>query len=195
MNERTPREESIEPIVGEIKTGAFSSPLLNSILRHFGRTVFGRSSACMEFEGFLRRLEVRGKTCLEIGTMNGITAIVLSQFFDQVICVSVDVERERLRKHEIIAYLGIKNITFHDVNDNDEKARVINALDFDFAYVDGDHARDTREDFALVKRCGRVLFHEYWPIQPTVWNLVNELPAHEVRKAQYDCFAYWERSK
>ena len=44
----------------------------------------------------------------------------------------------------------------------------------------------------LVKRCGRVLFHEYWPLQPPVWNLVNSLPVDEVTRAQFDCLAYWE---
>jgi hypothetical protein len=63
---------------------------------------------------------------------------------------------------------------------------------FDFCYSDGDHTHDTYTDFDLVKRCGKVLLHEYWPIQPPVWNLVNSLPANEVVRAAYDCFAYWQ---
>lgn len=193
MNERIPREDPVEPIVGEITYGAFSSPRLKAIFEKFGRTAFGRSSACMEFEPFLKRINARGKNCLEIGTMHGITAVVLSQYFDHVDCVSVDVDRHKLFKHDIVHYLGIKNITFYDVADNAEKKLVIDTLKFDFCYVDGDHARDTRDDFNLVKRCGRLLFHEYWPIQPSVWNLVNSLPQDEVVRAMYDCFAYWER--
>lgn len=49
---------------------------------------------------------------------------------------------------------------FVDVKDNAEKARVVSAVDFDAAYVDGDHARDTDTDFALVERCGRVMTKE-----------------------------------
>ncbi len=119
---------------------------------------------------------------------------MLSQFFDKVVCVSVDRPQDRSLKYEIVNFLGITNIEFHDVADNAEKAKVIAGLDFDFAYSDGDHAHDTRADFDLVKRCGRVLFHEYWPIQPSVWNLVNSLPQHEISRARFDCFAYWERS-
>jgi len=58
--------------------------------------------------------------------------------------------------------------------------------------MDGDHTNDTEEDFGLVKSCGRVLFHEYWPLQPAVWNLVNSLPKNEVISANYDCLAYWQ---
>jgi hypothetical protein len=191
MNERIPREDPVEEIVGEVANGPFSSPRLKAVLSQFGRTAFGRSSACMEFEAFLQRIGARGETCLEIGTMHGITAIVLAQYFKRVVCVSVDREKDRGLKYEITKALGITNVTFHDVADNAEKAAVIGGLDFDFCYSDGDHARDARLDFDLVKRCGRVLFHEYWPIQPAVWNLVNSLPQHEIIRAQFDCFAYW----
>ncbi|MBI3150076.1 MAG: class I SAM-dependent methyltransferase [Betaproteobacteria bacterium] len=191
MNERTPRTDPEEALRGDITHGAFSHPLLKEVMRQFGRTAFGRSSACMEFDAFLRRIGARGKTCLEIGTMHGITAILLAQYFRRVVCVSVDRAQDRGLKHEIVRALGITNITFHDVENNAEKAKVISGLDFDFCYSDGDHARDARADFELVRRCGRVLFHEYWPIQPPVWNLVNELPPEEVTRAQFDCFAYW----
>lgn len=193
MNERTPREEATEEIVGEITHGAFASPLLKAIFKKFGRTAFGRSSACMEFESFLKRIDAKGDCCLEIGTMHGITAVVLSQYFKQVVCVSVDVQPHKLFKHDIVHYLGIKNITFYDVKNNEEKERLVKTLKFDFAYVDGDHARDTHLDFGLVKHCGHVLLHEAWPLQPAVWNLVNSMPQDEIIRASYDCFAYWEK--
>lgn len=193
MNERIPRWDPAEPLVGEITEGPFSSPRLKAVMEKFGRTAFGRSSACMEFEAFLKRINAGGEHCLEIGTMHGITAIVLAQYFKQVSCVSVDVDPRALLKHDICHYLGIKNITFYDVRNNEEKKRVIDTLSFDFCYQDGDHHSDTYTDFELVKRCGRVLFHEYWPIQPPVWNLVNRLPKDEVTKAYFDCFAYWEK--
>jgi hypothetical protein len=187
--------DSPEPINGDITFGAFSNPLLKNIFRTFGRNAFARSSACMEFEAFLKRIGAKGKVCLEIGTYHGITAIVLSQYFDKVICVSVDNDPKALMKREIVEHLGLQNaIEFHDCTSNAHKTDIVNALDFDFAYMDGDHTHDTPEDWALVKRCGRVLFHEYWPLQAPVWNLVNSLPENEVIRAAADCFAYWERA-
>jgi len=191
LNERIRTNGDEEAIVGEITFGPFSSPLMKAIFKRFGKVAFGRSSACAEFESFLKQIGANGKCCLEIGTFHGITAVILSQFFDQVICVSID--EMPVMKREIVDYLGIKNISFYDAKDNKDKENFVHALKFDFCYQDGDHTNDTYTDFELVKRCGRVLLHEYWPLQPPVWNLVNSLPQDEVTRAHFDCLAYWER--
>lgn len=212
LNERIRVSEAeVEQIVGEIDFGPFSSPMMRAIFKQFGKEAFGRSSGCMEFEHFLIALGVRGKHCLEIGTFNGITACLLTQFFDRVTCVTVEYDdRCRKLRAEIAAFLGLKDrIAFIDVPNhvpeakqitmldrarlNAEKKRIVDALDFDFAYSDGDHTNDTHEDFALVKRCGRVLLHEAWVLQPSVWNLANSLPKEEVTWAQFDCLALWTR--
>lgn len=185
-----------EKVIGDVQFGALSNPALNQVLQQFGAEAFRRCSIMMEFEAFLKRVHAqlprRRMTCLEVGTYNGMSAIVLSQYFDRVICVSVDDKPGELLKHDIVKALGIRNIRFFDCANNAEKAAVIGKLDFDFCYQDGDHLNDTHDDFALVKRCGRVLFHEYWPLQPAVWNLVNGLPQGEILRAQFDCLAYWQ---
>jgi protein-L-isoaspartate O-methyltransferase len=186
------------PIIGEITRGPFANPHMAAILKKFGKKAFARSSALMEFEAFLHRInkherdQLKTMTCLEIGTFYGVTAVVLSQFFQRVVCVSVD-EMPVQMKHDIVAHLGIQNIRFFDVQNNDEKAALVNNLQFDFCYQDGDHAHDTTSDFSLVKRCGRVLFHEYTPLQAPVHNLVHSLPKEEVIFAHYDWLAYWSR--
>lgn len=180
-----------EAVIGDVEYGALRNPALNAVLKKFGSIAFKRCSVMMEFEHFLRKINAGGGTCLEIGTYHGISAIVLSQYFDRVICVSVDDDPSRLLKQQIADFLGITNIRFFDVRENQEKRDLIDQFDFDFCYQDGNHSQDTYDDFDLVKRCGRVLFHEYWPIQPSVWNLVNLLPADEITRAQFDCFAYW----
>lgn len=196
--------------VESITFGPFSNPYLKEVMRRFGKSAFGRSSACAEFESFMKQIYESahgkemveafggnffplGKTCLEIGTFYGITAVILSQFFERVLCVSVDLPGDRDMKRRIVDHLGIKNVSFYDAKDNADKARFIHAAAFDFCYQDGDHTNDTQTDFELVKRCGRVLFHEYWPLQPAVWNLVNSLPQDEVVRAKFDCLAYWRR--
>ena len=185
--------DSNEKISGKIEYGAFSNPMMQEILRKFGKKAFARSSALMEFEPFLKRIGANGKTCLEIGTYHGITAIILSQYFRRVVCVSVDNDPASLLKHDLVKFLNIRNIQFIDLDNNSQKRKALESINFDFCYMDGDHTHDTRSDFELVKHCGRVLFHEYWPIQEPVWNLVNSLPQDEVTRAEYDCFAYWKR--
>ena len=194
MTERRFPVSSQEPLVGEITFGAFSNPLMRAIMKEFGRDAFARSSACMEFEAFLKRIGAGGKTCLEIGTYHGITAVLLSQYFEQVICVSIDDDPKKLMKREIVSFLGIDNVEFLQIIDNKHKAEVVQRLDFDFAYMDGDHTHDTLSDWGLVNKCGRVLMHEAWPIQSPTWNLANSLPKDEVIWALHDCFAYWNRS-
>ena len=199
LNERIqPDVELVTELdVDSITFGPFSSPYMKAIMKKFGKKAFGRSSACAEFENFLCTLvgTDRSHVALEIGTFYGITAVLMSQYFERVICVSVDLEGDREMKRRIVDHLGIRNVSFYDARDNADKAKFIHAAEFDFCYQDGDHTNDTRTDFELVRRCGRVLFHEYWPLQPAVWNLVNSLPQQEVIRARYDCLAYWERGQ
>lgn len=145
---------------------------LLSVCHAFGIEVFRRSSVLEGFEVFLDRTQFNGARCVEIGTCNGLTALVLARRFDEV--VSIDIAPNEV-KHRIARHCGAHNIRFVDVKDNAEKARVIKGLDFDAAYVDGDHAHDTETDFALVRSAGRVVFHEYWAAQPSVMHLVESL--------------------
>lgn len=186
---------SLEPLVGDITFGAFSSPYMRAILAEFGRDAFARCSACMEFESFVKRIrgDDRSGTCLEIGTYHGVTAVLLSQYFERVVCVSVDDDPNKLMKWDIVKFLGIKNIEFFDCEQNEQKADIIKGLSFDFCYMDGDHTNDTHTDWALVEHCGRVLLHEYWCLMAPVWNKVNALPQSEILRSDYDCFAYWQR--
>lgn len=154
-----------------------SNPMLYKVMQRFGVEVFRRSSIFHGLDEFLSANNVRGKVCFEIGSWNGLTAVVLSRYFERV--VSVDIVHNEL-KHEIVKHLGIKTIRFLDIEDNKDKAKVAKQWGFDFAYLDGDHAADTEDDWDLVKDCGRVLFHECWRQQPPVWDLVMGLPKKQV---------------
>lgn len=150
---------------------------LTRVMQRFGAQVFRRSSVFHGLDEFLSEQSVRGKLCFEIGTWNGLTAVVLSQYFERV--VSVDIIHNAI-KHDIIADLGIKNIRCFDIQDNADKVKIAREFPFDFAYMDGNHADDTGHDWNLLQPCGRVLLHEVWPFQPPVWKLVRGLPAQEV---------------
>lgn len=147
-------------------------PLLVRVYERFGIGVFRRSSVLEGFNDFARKNGFSGKRVVEIGTCHGLTAAVLSRWFGEV--VTIDIE-PNAKKRQIAEFLKIENVRFVDVKDNAEKATVIADLDFDAAFVDGDHARDTDSDVALVRRCGRVLLHENWAPQPAVVAAVNRL--------------------
>lgn len=145
---------------------------LMKVFEKYGPMAFRRSSVLEGFEKFIKETGFRGKTCVEIGTLKGLTAIVLSRYFDKVI--TIDIIEDRL-KYDIAELLNVKNIEYKVVKNNKEKADLINSLEFDGAYVDGDHAHDTMDDFYLVMRTKKVLFHEFWDAQPSVKKLVNSL--------------------
>jgi len=152
-------------------------PQLLKAYQRFGADILRRSSVFHGLDKFLRDTGVRGERCFEIGTWNGLTAVILSRYFDEV--VSVDIAHNAV-KHEVLDYLGVRNVTCIDIRDNSHKAQVANRMYFDFAYLDGDHASDTADDWALTKKAGRVLFHEVWPHQPPVWELVHQQHPAEV---------------
>jgi len=167
-----------------------SDPQLAKIFKRFGADAFRRSSAVDVFDPFLREVGLTGKRCVEIGTYNGITSIILARYFEEVITLDIF---PRTEKHAIADYLGVRNVRFVDIKDNEEKVRIIGALDFDAAYVDGNHMDDTMSDFDLVKHCGRVLFHEYrsWG---TVFDLIDKLRKRDAIKIR-GRFAYLEPKK
>jgi predicted O-methyltransferase YrrM len=136
----------------------------------------------------------RYRTVLEIGTYRGVTAAYMSQFCDRVI--TIDLKNGRMERQSdpfdrkgFWRQLGIGNIELHLVRSNAEKASIVAGLDFDFAFVDGDHTPPgPAEDFAMVRKCGAVLFHDY-DGQNGVVDLVNSLPSHQVEVM--DIFAFW----
>lgn len=150
-------------------------------------------------EHFLAGRGVR--TALEIGTYRGVGAAEISQFVDRV--VTVDLHHGRLEqlgeewdRHAFWRSLGIDNIVLHLVDDDAEKAEFVRGLDFDFAFIDGAHDQRVRDDFELVKRCGRVLFHDVdsrgKPELDHVYNFVMSLPRAQLERR--DIFALWTDS-
>jgi predicted O-methyltransferase YrrM len=143
--------------------------------------------------------ELRPRVILEIGTYRGCTAAYMAQFCERVITVDLVhglLERggEAFDRHAFWRSLGADNIDLHLADAEAAKARLIERLHFDFAFIDGAHDFDSvRADFELVKRCGRVLFHDYDPAARPQKNgvhaLVRTLPAGQV--SVRGIFALW----
>ena len=103
------------------------------------------------------------RCAVETGTYRGYTAALLSEYAYEV--HTFDIERHPTTE-SLFPWLGIENVVRHVIRDDDEKAAILSGLDFDFAWLDGNHREGLPVDFRLVKRCGRVLFHDYCPGHP-----------------------------
>lgn len=173
----------IEKQVGARVQIVLETPELLSAYQKFGANILRRSSVFHGLERFLRENEITGDCCFEIGTWNGLTAVVLSKFFAKVVSIDIvtdETAQARELKHRVLDHLGISRIKCIDVYSNTEKGCIADATNFDFAYLDGNHADDTRADWEMTRKCRRVLFHEAWPWQAPVWELIHQLPSDEM---------------
>lgn len=160
---------------------------------HFGAQVLDASAAVHGGREVvvrqLRRLAaLRPTTIVEVGTRYGVMAAVLSRIARRV--VTIDLHESPLVS-EVLACAGAANVVAVRVRDNQAKALLLDALDFDLAFLDGDHSRQgVALDFAHTRRCGRVLFHDYAdPGFHGVTEFVDSLTdGHLLRDAP---FAWW----
>lgn len=140
------------------------------------------------------------KVAVEIGTYNGTTTALLAHYADKVITIDV---RNYIDKYPFWFDYGVyQKIDSYLVVDDKDKADLLRRIDFDFAFIDGDHMeKSVRFDLECVKKCGRVLFHDYYETRERgdiasassrgVVRVVDELPGDEVRIGKP--FAYWEK--
>ena len=143
-------------------------------------------------------------TALEIGTYRGVAAAEMAQYCAHVVTIDLEYGKieqngETFDRKEFWKSLGVQNITFIPVRGDAHKKTVVDALAFDFAFIDGGHgAKSVRTDFDLVKRCGRVLFHDaddnrlrdHKPhASNDVYEFVATLPREQVQFI--DIFALW----
>jgi len=136
--------------------------LIGQLAEKVGFDPFAQSSVG---DGLAAQMEANGKhyrTILEIGTLRGVSAVVLAHFAENVI--TIDVERHK-QLPDILKWLPrdtAQRISTVLVTDNDSKARLVNALSFDFAFIDAGHSElQVSIDFGLCRKCGAMLFHDY----------------------------------
>lgn len=131
---------------------------------------------------------------LEIGTYQGMSSCWFSTFCKHIDTIDID---DHKIKYKLWDAMNIRNkIDFHLIKSDAGKKELINSLDFDFAFVDGDHEEGVNLDFELVRKCGRVLFHDYNKENAYllehfkhIIKLVDSLPESEV--VVYNEYAYW----
>lgn len=180
------------------------SAMRDKIVSLHGQHALKRSILSIREGGGVMEFFLSGKgirTALEIGTYRGVGAAEISQYVDRVITIDLHHGRleqlgEKWDRRAFWRSLGIDNIDLHLVHNDAEKAALIESLEFDFAFVDGAHDERVRDDFALVKRCGQVLFHDVdsrgKPELDHVYNFVMSLPHAQLQFM--DIFALWTAS-
>ena len=180
------------------------SAMRQRIVDLFGQHALKRSILSIREGGGVMEHFLAGKgvrTALEIGTYRGVGAAEISQYVDRVITIDLDHGRleqlgESWNRQHFWSALGITNIDLRLVRDDAEKAALIRSLEFDFAFVDGAHDQRVRDDFELVRRCGKVLFHDVdrrgKPEKDYVYDFVMSLPRAELQFM--DIFALWTDS-
>lgn len=134
-------------------------------------------------EKCLKHYPIKGeKIAVESGTYHGLSAALLAEYFDKV--YTFDIKKggywkEENIKYEVWDYLGVRDkIEFHMINNDKEKENILKNLNWDFGWVDGNHTTGTMTDFELLKKCGRILFHDY--------NKERALKSKGMWKAVYD---------
>jgi len=174
-----------------------------SVRHYYGYNHIHRSVISSEEQENIFRYFMKGKdikTAVETGTYNGTTTALLAHYADRVITID---NKNYIDKFPFwIDYQVYDKIKSYVIDDDTDKEELLKGIDFDFAFIDGDHSeRGVRSDFALVKKCGRVLFHDYYEQNSKydfgaaksqgICKVVGELPPDEVTIGRP--FAYWER--
>lgn len=142
-----------------------------------------------QFRKYLKNIT----NAVEIGTKFGVGSLLLAHYAYHLTTIDVFARTEPLA---IWDFFGVnRKITYAVAKDNNEKIDYLKDKEFDLALIDGNHSYDdVKLDFEIVKKCGRVLFHDYSlepPVHEGVIKFVDELPKEEM---VYDVpFAYWEK--
>lgn len=106
---------------------------------------------------------IKPSVILEIGTLNGASAAMFSSYCSYVYTVDLEIRESAKKLWE--SYGVSDRVIGMQVRDNDEKVRLLENKEFDFAFVDGDHSKEgVSIDFACVKKAKAVLFHDYKPV-------------------------------
>lgn len=164
-------------------------PFVTSLFDAFGFTVFMRSVIPLsDGENIIKKYmeRVKPRRAVVIGTNRGVSTARMAQFCEE--CHTFDIVDSEMTVR-VWNHLGLKNITKHVISTNIDKARILNSMDFDFAFLDGDHEKDHELDFNLTKKCGHVLVHEYWDRSP-VKAFMDGLKEGGIETESN--FAYWE---
>ena len=150
-----------------------------------------RLSQC--FEPFLRDIfkAVSPARAVEIGTLYGVTTTLLAHYSQEVI--TIDINYQQIASYITHAFGVNEKIRHVIIRSEADKKELLGSFDFDFAFIDALHTYEgVKSDFECVKKCGKVLFHDYGlPNHSGVTKFIDELPKEDVMI--FKPFAFWEK--
>ena len=129
------------------------------------------------------------KNIIEIGTYNGISTAILASVVKELVYTFDIVQRNcefvwnlfNVRP-KIDNFIGTPGQIAYDINYRWNRDQI----PFDFAFIDGEHTYESvKHDFELVKRCGKVLFHDIQGEE--VGSFVKEIGGKVVQEK----YGYW----
>lgn len=151
------------------------------LIDHFGDNINEMSCVYIaDGENSLRHfLEgKRFRTIIEIGTYQGVSTAILSEYADKVHAIDIV---DLPMRNEIFNFLGVTNVSFYkcsaDFSDKEKKVKeIFSKEDVDLVFIDGDHwGKALEQEFNLVKACKKILIHDYEPAFPVVYDFCNSL--------------------
>lgn len=105
---------------------------------------------------------LKPRMVVEIGTHWGNSAVFWATHCECVVTFDIF---HSAKAFELWEKAGLNDrIANVQIRDDRAKAKLLSSLDFDFAFVDGEHTADAvRRDFECVRKASAVLFHDYKP--------------------------------
>ena len=183
------------------------SPFIERLEEKFGKEIGVRSCMPLEkdFRYFLNK--IKPKRFVDIGTYKGLSAGFVAKYYADIV-YTFDIDRgEGMEGHGLIGkcsqkeleirykvwdYLGvrdkIKEFIIEPSIQYQEKKNILSQIEFDMALLDGDHQyKYVKEDFGLVRKCGAVLFDDYfWAsgdnVRVFIWKLARKGERIEIGK-------------
>jgi hypothetical protein len=132
-------------------------------------------------------------TIIEIGTYQGVSAAVLSEYADKV--YTFDIKKQELTD-KIIEYLKIKNINSIIMSPSSIKKYIKDLFinqKIDLCFIDGEHFNgELKKDYEMCKECDNILIHDYSESFPEIYDFINSLKGYE--KTVNDTFVLLRRS-
>lgn len=161
------------------------SPFVKELEKEFGKEI--GVCSCIFFERDLRYFldKIKPKRFVDIGTYKGLSAGFIAKYYADIV-YTFDIDRgkgltgrgligkcgqkELEIRYEIWDYLGVKDkireFIIKPGIQYQGKKNILSQIKFDMALLDGNHEyKFVKEDFGLVRRCGAVLFDDYFWVQ------------------------------
>lgn len=160
----------------------------NKLIDKFGNHINHMSCVYPDKNGEKRLREMCQKinprrTVLEIGTYQGVSACIMSEYFDKVL--TIDIKRQDLT-NEIIDFCGCtEKISNYVIGDRKEEKSLVDKLckdnDLDMIFIDGEHTHyELSKDWDMLNsKCSSILIHDYDPYYKDVYDFVNKIEGWE----------------